>query len=183
MKKLKVAQSNENFGLALSSAKPIQESKSTVGVHISLVWGAGIKEVSDNHKGPPVVPNPWPPSDIITLLTFAFVVGRAARPAIELITAWLDYRKVQKTIIRNGDVEIEIHGGVSEKKLEKYINQYQRLSKDLNPDDVEIILPSRTNRKIPLALTYKERSSKEPLSKPPKSKVEKAKTSKKGRKK
>lgn len=108
------------------------------------------------------MPNPWPPSDIVSLLTL--VCGTSGSFAIvvyKIIKLWIEHKAAQKIRIKKGDVEIEIQGGMSVKTIEKRINEFQKLTDDLDEEKVKIILPPGVKRDIPPDLINKIRGELE----------------------
>ena len=68
--------------------------------------------------------NPWTPDDIVILFKFV-VTYQAGKYLIELIKLWMDYRKAKKIEIKLGDCELKIEGHISNKALEKKIEQFR----------------------------------------------------------
>lgn len=101
--------------------------------------------------------NPWTPDDIVILLKFV-VTYQAGKYLIELIKLWMDYRKAKKIEIKVGDCELKIEGHISNKALEKKIEQFRELVKGATYDDIEVELPKGARRNIPAKLA--DRKSK-----------------------
>jgi hypothetical protein len=99
--------------------------------------------------------NPWTPDDIVILLKFV-VTYQAGKYLIELIKLWMEYRKAKKIEIRVGDYELKIEGHVSDKALEKKIEQFRELVKGATYDDIEVALPKGARRNIPAKLADKK---------------------------
>jgi hypothetical protein len=99
--------------------------------------------------------NPWTPDDIVILLKFV-VTYQAGKYLIQLIKLWMDYRKAQKIEIKVGDNELKIEGHVSDKALEKKIEQFRELIKGATYDDIEVVLPKGARRNIPAKLASKK---------------------------
>jgi hypothetical protein len=105
----------------------------------------GTRRATDNR---PRVPNPWPPTDITTLLACACAY-KTVRAVIELIKLWVDERKARKIRIKNGNIEIEIQGGMSASAIKKRFDEFRRLTKELSEDDIKIVLPPGIDRTLP----------------------------------
>jgi hypothetical protein len=92
--------------------------------------------------------NPWVPPDIVILMKFVCTYG-ASKAMVELIKAWLEYRKAQKIEVRVGDFELKIEGPVSDKTIEKRINTFKEIIDGATYDDIDVILPKGANRRMP----------------------------------
>lgn len=104
------------------------------------------------------IPNPWPPNDIVALLTLVCGTGGSFTFAVyKIIKSWLEYKAAQSIKIRSGDVEIEIKGGMSANMIEKRVNYFKELVKDLDDEKIKIILPPGVKKDIPPQLTNKTR--------------------------
>src|SRR3569832_1678586 len=97
----------------MSEEKPTKRKSRGAGQIIERSQGPMLQIFPKRAKAPrrnqriPCVPNPWPPSEVTVLIVSA-CMATAAKPVLELIKTWLDYRKNRKIRIKNGDVEIEI---------------------------------------------------------------------------
>lgn len=107
-----------------------------------------------------VMPNPWPPDDIISAITVAcsaYGSMKLATLVFETIKVWLDARKARKVRIKKGDIEIEIQAGMTAKEIEKTIDLLVRKTRELEDEKPEIILPPSVDRSIPARPPVKKR--------------------------
>jgi hypothetical protein len=88
------------------------------------------------------------PTDFVVLIKFVCTYG-ATKAMVDLIKAWLEYRKAKKVEVRVGDHELKIKGPVSDKALEKRINKFKELIQGAGSDDIQVILPKGANRRMP----------------------------------
>lgn len=86
-----------------------------------------------------ILPNPYPPDDILGLLKLAANNASIAAAAYFLIKAWLDARASRRIKIKKGDVEIELQGGISRRTLERAFSSFRRLAKASDEDEIKII--------------------------------------------
>ncbi len=127
-----------------------------------IAWGGGTDpdaSASASRKIR-VMPNPWPPDDIIRVITIAcsaYGSMKLATLVFETIKLWLDARKARKVRIKKGDVEIEIQAGMSAKEIEKTIDLLIRKTRELEDEKPEIILPPGVDRSIPARPPIKKR--------------------------
>ena len=131
--------------LAKKSAKR-KSSSETLTALVFIPNEVGTRRAIDNR---PRVPNPWPPTDITTLLACACAY-KTVRAVFELIKLWVDERKARKIKIKNGNIEIEIQGGMSARDIKKRFDEFRRLTKELSEDDIKIILPPGIDRTLPI---------------------------------
>lgn len=79
--------------------------------------------------------------DIFSLLQIICTALGGAKIVIELAKLWVEDRKGRKVIVKKGDVEIEIQGGISYDELQEKIELFKHLSKESQRDEVKIIIP------------------------------------------
>lgn len=130
-------------------AKRFAKRKSSSAMLAALAFipnEVGTRREVDNR---PRVPNPWPPTDITTLLACACAY-KTVSAVFELIKLWVDERKARKIKIKNGNVEIEIQGGMSARAIKKRFDEFRRLTKELSEDDTKIILPPGIDHTLPV---------------------------------
>jgi len=130
-----------------------------IGRFWSYVYGDEISEIKDKNIVAGRIPNPWP-SDIVRLIEVACHRAGLATIVYKTIKLWFDARNAKRIRIKNGDVEVEIQGGMSEREIEKRINQFRRLTEKLDEDDIKVILPPRVNRSLPSKQAGKKKGSK-----------------------
>lgn len=123
------------------------------GAKLVRFWG-GVSQGSSGvaSRRIRVMPNPWPPDDIVRAITVAcsaYGGMKLASLVFETIKLWLDARKARKVRIKKGDVEIEIQAGMSAKEIEKTIDLLVRKTRELEDEKPEIILPLGVDRSIP----------------------------------
>lgn len=127
---------------ALSNRPPRLDSSTPKGTNVSMayVWGdfSDLSSVRDWRKLP-IMPNPYPPDDILGLLKLAGSTAGLAAPVFLLIKAWLDARAKRVIKLRKGDVEIELQGGISKKELERAFSQFRKLTQKLNEEEIKVI--------------------------------------------
>jgi hypothetical protein len=72
----------------------------------------------DDRDDGPILPNPWPPDDIVALLLCACYV-RLAKPGIDLIKTWLETSKANNIVIdiRKNSIKIDIKGRICQRRL------------------------------------------------------------------
>jgi hypothetical protein len=131
-----------------SISKPLSKRG---GIQLVRVWGVYEEEAEDlPTKNTRVrrIRNPWVPTDIIILIKFLCTYG-ASKAMVELVKAWMDYRKAKKIEIKVGDNELKIEGPISDRALEKRINRFKELIKHATYDDIEVMLPKGISRKMP----------------------------------
>jgi hypothetical protein len=124
------------------------------GVKLVRLWGGGVSQGSSGFASRKikVMPNPWPPDDIVRAITVAcsaYGGMKLASMVFETIKLWLDARKARKVRIKKGDVEIEIQAGMTAKEIEKTIDLLVRKTRELEDEKPEIILPPGVDRSIP----------------------------------
>lgn len=124
----------------------------STGVRTIKVYGFEEKKPPRDLRKIKVLPNPWPPKDIETLITIACTVSGLASVAFRLIKLWVDDRKAQKIRVEVGDVKIEIQGGDSDKKIKNACTLINKVIKKTGRDDLKIDLPSNVDRSIPIEM-------------------------------
>jgi hypothetical protein len=108
-----------------------------------------------------MMPNPWPPEDIIRAITIAcsaYGGMKLTSLVFETIKLWLDVRKARKVRIKKGDFEIEIQAGMTAKEIEKTIDLLLRKTRELEDEEPEIILPRDVDKSIPKTTTHRKDS-------------------------
>ena len=128
----------------MKSASPKKSRVRVARITEVRIWGGSVN-VSNVACG--YMPNPWP-SDIVSAVTFACTCI-AARPIFTVIKLWIDERKARKIIIKHGEIEMHIEGGVTERMLRSRIVQFRKLVKDCSKDDIEVIIPPRLDPTLP----------------------------------
>lgn len=108
--------------------------------------------MSPSHKRPRVVPNPWPPDDIERLLTIAVTTSGLAHVVYKLIALWIEDRKARTIKIKQGEYELEIHGGMNGKDIERTFSQFRKMVEKTGDDDLKIILPPDVDRSVPIEM-------------------------------
>lgn len=105
---------------------------------------------SKSHKRNKIrlMPNPFPPDNIESLLEIACSTAGLAGIVYKTIKLWLNYRKAKKIVIKKGEWELEIQSGMSQREIEKSINQFRTLTQD-SDDDFRVKLPAGVDRSIP----------------------------------
>lgn len=158
-KKLTKAQSSKRakaashvFPLDLPDKRSVSKrSPKRNGAQLVRVWGGDDYKPGDKIVAG-VMPNPWPPDDIVRLLTIAcsaYGGVKLAKLVFETIKLWLDLRKARKVRIKKGEYEIEIHAGMSAREIEKVIDLLVRKTKELEGEEPKIVLPPGIDRSIP----------------------------------
>jgi hypothetical protein len=96
------------------------------------------------------MPNPWPPDDVVRLIRLAVSTADLASVVYKLLAIWIEDRKARSIKIKQGEVEMEIHGGTSEKELERAFNKFRGLLEKHNSTDgkLDIILPNDVDRTV-----------------------------------
>jgi hypothetical protein len=140
----------EGSGKKLRSTKASKRS----GAQLTRFWGAdiGMGGSGGANRRVRMMPNPWPPNDIIRAITVAcsaYGGMKLASLVFETIKLWLDVRKARKVRIKKGDFEIEIQAGMTAKEIEKTIDLLLRKTRELEEEKPEIILPRDVDRSIP----------------------------------
>jgi hypothetical protein len=153
MVKRKVANGDDEPTPRAKKAKRSKSQGSTSSVLTLVTSDSRKSKVRDEQ---PRAANPWQPSDIMQLLTIACVYP-AGKAVFELIKVWIDDRKARKIRIKNGDIEIEIQGGITTRDLKKKLDEFRRLTKELSEDDIKIILPSGIDRALPTSQEDKKK--------------------------
>jgi len=139
-------------------AKKATKSKGQGSASSVLVLASGDDRKSRVEDERPRVPNPWPPSDVMQLLVFACVYP-TLKAVFELIKVWVDNHKAHKLKIKieNGNIEMEIQGGMSVRAIQKRFDEFRRLTRELSEDDIKIILPSGIDRTLPMSQEDKKK--------------------------
>jgi hypothetical protein len=87
----------------------------------------------------PLMPNPYPPDDILGFLKLAGSTAGLAAPVFLLIKSWLDARAKRRIKLKKGDVEIELQGGISKKELERTFSQFRKLTRNIKAEEIKVI--------------------------------------------
>lgn len=125
------------------------------GVGVVRVWGNFDRPKVRDWDKIPLMPNPWPPDDIVSLVRLvsdtAWMAAPLATPVYLLLKAWLDARASTRLKLRKGDVELELQGGWSERRMRKAFDSFRKLTKGLDEDEPEVIdkgkvIPPRSGR-------------------------------------
>jgi hypothetical protein len=157
MVKRKVANGDDNSAPKKSAKKAAgkrrKSSSETAALLVLVPKGISTRSAKNDL---PRLPNPWPPIEITPLLICA-CVAPVAKIVLELIKVWVDDRKSRKVKIKNGDFEIEIQGGMSKRMLKSRFDEFRRMTKELDEDNVKIILPPGTDRALPRTPEDKKR--------------------------
>lgn len=104
----------------------------------------------------PVMPNPIP-IDIYELIQVATTMSGLAVVIYKLIRLWIEDRKARKIIIRKGDQELEIHGGMTEKDIQRALSLFSETAKVQLKKEFEIIIPDECDPDIPMRLWFKSK--------------------------
>ncbi|MGB7923444.1 MAG: hypothetical protein WCF57_09385 [Pyrinomonadaceae bacterium] len=133
------------------------------GLQLSRFHGADNEPDRSSYKGRRLrlMPNPWLPDDVVMLIKFAFSTASAAGAVYKAIKLWTDDRKARRIIIKKGDFQLEIQGGMSQRDIEKGIGQFRKRTKDTADDDeLEVILPKGTEGKASPKRASKKKGGK-----------------------
>jgi hypothetical protein len=98
------------------------------------------------------LPNPWPPDTIDALALIAVTSAGIAPYTYRFILAWIEDRKAKRIKIKQGEPEVEIQGGVSEKEMARAFSQFRRLTRGRKDEKPKIILPRGADRSFSLDL-------------------------------
>ncbi len=115
----------------------------------------GGNETARSRKKAPMLPNPFPPDDIYSLIGTASTIGGLATIVYKIIKLWIDDRKARKITIKKGEIEIEIQGGMNEKEIKKIIDNFRKIAKVNNKKDLEIIIPKNCDPSLSRELLLK----------------------------
>jgi hypothetical protein len=117
-------------------------------VKIAYLWSATDDVGITDQRRIKKLPNPLP-TDIVTLVTLACSTAGLAGWVYKTIKLWFDAKNAQRIRIRKGDVELEIQGWMSKTKIEQRISEFRRLTRKIDEDDIEVILPDSVDRTLP----------------------------------
>jgi hypothetical protein len=105
----------------LAKRSPKRKSSSETLAALAFIPNeVGARRAIDNR---PRAPNPWPATDITTLLACACTY-KTVSAVFELIKLWVDERKARKIKIKNGNIEIEMQGGMSARAIKKRFDEF-----------------------------------------------------------
>lgn len=132
---------------AKKKPSPPKTSKSELmlvkGGRVSVVSVSGPPRLLNPPKGRqpryPIMPNPFPPDDILGLLKLAGSAATVAAPVFYLIKVWLDGRANRRIKIKKGDAEIELQGMISKRDLERAFSSFRRLAKTSEEEEIKVI--------------------------------------------
>ena len=96
-----------------------------------------------------LLPNPFPPKDIYELVAIGASMASLAPLLFKLIKLWMEDRKARKIVVKKGDTELEIHGGVSHKQIKSILVEFRRLAKIKDKNEVEVYIPKNCNPELP----------------------------------
>src|SRR5262249_32943329 len=115
MVKRKVANGDDNSAPKKPAKRTAKRKPSGEKPSVLAFFPKGTDTLSaqDNR---PRAPNPWPPPEV-TVLFICACLAPLAKPVLEAIKLWVDHNNGKKIKIKHGDTEIEIQGGMSEKKI------------------------------------------------------------------
>jgi ribosomal protein L13E len=114
-----------------------------------LVIHGSFDDGRSNEKPLPMVRNPWVPSDVIELVEYSVTFG-ATSSLVGLVKAGLDYRKAKRIHVKVGECELTIERSVSDRVLEKRVNQFKTLIQGAANDDIKVSIPKGADRRMPL---------------------------------
>ncbi len=104
----------------------------------------------------PVMPNPIP-IDIYDLIQVGTTMSGLAVAIYKLIRLWIEDRKARKIIIRKGDQELEIHGGMTEKQIKQALSLFRKTAKVQLKKELDILIPDGCDPDIPMRLWFKSK--------------------------
>lgn len=99
-----------------------------------------------------VMPNPWPPDDIYRAIGIGIATPGLAYQFYRLILFWIEKRAARKIKMKVGEIEIEIQGSMSNKEVERAFQQIRKLKKEMDTDDVKIIIPKSADPSLSIEM-------------------------------
>lgn len=156
------ASADQNSGIMLTPTYPRAVGKpfrKSTGPRIVRVWGSSKKEFPVNNTKPKILPNPWPPADIETLVTLVGTTAGIATAAYRLVKLWVDDRGARRIKIKKGDAEIEIQGGMGVKEIDRAFGHFRKLTKG-KKGKIIVTLPRGADRSLPSERDRPKKASK-----------------------
>ncbi len=96
-----------------------------------------------------LMPNPWPPDNIVRLIEIAVSTAGLAPSVYKLIGFWIDDRKARKIKVRVGDTEIELQGGVANwKNIERACITLRKLRGQNSDEGIDVLVPAKIDRSL-----------------------------------
>lgn len=89
-----------------------------------------------------ILPNPWPPDTIDSLILLVATTAGLAPTAYKLVALWVELQKAKVIRIKHGETEVEVRAGVTDKEVERVFSLFRKTVKDVDADNIQIILPS-----------------------------------------
>lgn len=130
-------------------------SKNPPGVLALIVERSKRSGAKDNRRS---VRNPWFPKNINNLVWVLCCIP-LSKMFLELVKSWVEERKGRSIRVKNGDVEIEIKGGMSTRRINKLFELIRHHREEMQNDDIKIILPPGVDRSIPIKAEEKKKQS------------------------
>lgn len=114
--------------------------------------GIELEKTKGSRKRLPLMPNPFPPDDIYSLVTIGVTMNGLALTVYKFIKLWIDDRKARKIKIRKGEMELEITGGMTDKQIQRAINNFRKVAKITGENKVKVTIPKGCDPSISLDL-------------------------------
>lgn len=102
------------------------------------------------------LPNPIP-VDIYEVIRAAAMTSGLATMIYKLIRLWIEDRKARKILIKKGDLQLEIHGGMTVKEIQQGLRLFRKSARIKLKREVDVIVPPKCDPDIPLRLWLKSR--------------------------
>lgn len=115
----------------------------------------GKEERTHSKKKIPLMPNPLP-GNIIELVVIASTMNGLAITVYKLIKLWVEDRKAKKIIIKKGDIEVEIQGGMRTKEIKNAFKEFRLLAKVKNKKEVIVTIPENCDPSLSEDLLFKK---------------------------
>lgn len=116
---------------------------------IAYLYGDFDDSKTTKGRRPKILPNPLPDT-IDKLALLAATTTGLAHIVYKLIALWVQRENAKFIRIKDGEKELEVHGGVSSKEVERAFNQFRKALKEADEERLKIILPPGVDRSVPI---------------------------------
>lgn len=113
-------------------------------VHGAVEWD----EPNDIRKRRRLMPNPFP-EDIYALVTATVTIPGVAFSLYRLIKLWIEHQNAKQIKIKNGDIEVEIKGGVNARDIQKVLSLFRKAAKINEDSKVKVVIPKGCKPDLP----------------------------------
>lgn len=79
--------------------------------------------------------------ELITVVTAMLSAAGGMKMILEMVKLWVEERKERRIKLKMEDIEVEVQGSMSKREIQRKLELFRELVKDIKENDIKIIVP------------------------------------------